>query len=162
MAISDRIAVMRDGRIAQVGTARELYAAPRDAFVAQFIGRVNLVAARRVGPAEVELWGRRVKIADGLGAGAGGAVSLVLRPESVELLAPDARPPEGHPAVAGVVRARMFLGEKAEYAVEAEGALLQAVVYDPLHRGFFEIGAPVRVCCDPVSLRPLADSAAAR
>jgi iron(III) transport system ATP-binding protein len=162
MAISDRIAVMRDGRIAQVGTARELYAAPRDAFVAQFIGRVNLVAARRVGPGEVDFWGCRVKLGDGAETGAAGAVSLVLRPESVARLPPDARTPEGHPAVTGVVRACMFLGEKAEYAVEAEGALLQAVVYDPLHRGLFEIGAPVRVCCDPVSLRPLADSAAAR
>ena len=160
MAISDRIAVMRDGRIAQVGTARELYAAPRDAFVAQFIGRVNLVVARRIGAVEVELWGCRVKLAGGGGPGAG-AVSLVLRPESVALLPVDARPPEGHPAVAGVVRARMFLGETAEYVVETDGSLLQAVVYDPLHRGLFEIGAHVRVCCDPTSLRPLADSAAA-
>ena len=50
----------------------------------------------------------------------------------------------------------MFLGEKAEYAVEAAGELLQAVVYDPLRRGLFEIGARVRVACDPASLRALA------
>ena len=162
MAISDRIAVMRDGRIAQVGTARELYAAPRDAFVAQFIGRVNLVAARRIGAAEVELWGCRVKLVDVGAFDTGGAVSLVLRPESVVLLATEARAPGGHPVVPGVVRACTFLGEKAEYAVEAGSGLLQAVVYDPLHRGLFEIGAHVRVCCDPASLRPLSESGAIR
>src|SRR5437762_593617 len=61
MAISDRIAVMRQGAVAQVGTAEELYRAPRSAFVAQFIGHVNLVDTRVVavngGAIAVELWG---------------------------------------------------------------------------------------------------------
>jgi iron(III) transport system ATP-binding protein len=43
LAVSDRIIVMRQGRIAQIGSPRELYAAPRDRFVADFIGGANLI-----------------------------------------------------------------------------------------------------------------------
>jgi iron(III) transport system ATP-binding protein len=156
MAISDRIAVMRSGRVAQVGTARELYAAPRSTFVAQFIGRVNLLAGRVTGRAEAEVWGRRVAV-EGAGAlAAGGSVALVLRPESIALLS-TGEPAGGDRLVApGVVRGRTFLGEKVEYTVEVAGAVLQVVAYDPLRRGIFDVGAAVQVACDPASLRPLA------
>ncbi len=46
MAISDRIAIMDAGRIAQIGTAEELYRQPASAFVAGFVGRANLLRAR--------------------------------------------------------------------------------------------------------------------
>src|SRR5438477_7961982 len=66
MAISDRIAVMRQGAVAQVGTAEELYRAPRSAFVAQFIGRVNLVESRLLGVTgghvAVDLWGASLSV----------------------------------------------------------------------------------------------------
>jgi len=159
MAISDRIAVMQAGRVAQVGTARELYGAPRSAFVAQFIGRVNLLSARVVrsapGRAAVEVWGREVTVAAEPQAAAGQVVSLVLRPESVTLR-PERAPLDGEEVTAiGVVRARMFLGEKVEYAVDVAGASLQVVSYDPLRHGLFDVGARVRIACAPVSLRLL-------
>jgi iron(III) transport system ATP-binding protein len=162
MAISDRIAVMQAGRVAQVGTARDLYRAPRSVFVAQFIGRVNLLPARvvRAGPgaATVALWRREVTVpADGAGA-IGADVSLVLRPESVGLLAAGAAPPAGEIAVDGVVRSRTFLGEKVEYTVEVDGASLLTVAYDPLRHGLFESGARVQVTCAPASLRLLTEA----
>src|SRR5207247_10392929 len=48
MAVSDRIAVMNQGRVVQEGTAEDLYHRPATPFVAQFVGRANLVAARVV------------------------------------------------------------------------------------------------------------------
>ncbi|MYI14676.1 MAG: ABC transporter ATP-binding protein, partial [Acidimicrobiaceae bacterium] len=48
MTLSDRIAVMRDGRIEQVGTPREVYEQPANSFVASFLGDANLIAARVV------------------------------------------------------------------------------------------------------------------
>ena len=53
MALADRIAVMREGRIEQIGTPRELYLQPASTYVAQFIGRpqMNLLPARDVSPA---------------------------------------------------------------------------------------------------------------
>jgi iron(III) transport system ATP-binding protein len=162
MAISDRIAVMQAGRVAQVGTARDLYRAPRSVFVAQFIGRVNLLPARvvRAGPGAttVTLWRREVTVpVDGAGA-IGADVSLVLRPESVGLLAAGAAAPAGEIAVDGVVRSRTFLGEKVEYTVEVDGTSLLTVAYDPLRHGLFESGARVQVICAPASLRLLSEA----
>jgi iron(III) transport system ATP-binding protein len=159
MAISDRIAVMQAGRVAQVGTAHDLYRAPGSVFVAQFIGRVNLLPARvlRVSPgqATVALWAREITVpADRVGVG-GPEVSLVLRPESVGLLAEGASAPDGEVTVRGVVRGRTFLGEKVEYTVEVDGASLLAVSYDPLRHGLFESGGRVQVSCAPASLRLL-------
>jgi iron(III) transport system ATP-binding protein len=159
MAISDRIAVMHAGRVAQVGTAHDLYRAPRSVFVAQFIGRVNLLPARVLradaGGAVVALWGREVTVPADEPVAAGQSVSLVLRPESVALLSERAVVPAQEFAIAGVVRGRTFLGEKVEYAVEVGGTLLQAVSYDPLRHGLFDVGAPVQVACAPASLRLL-------
>ena len=159
MAISDRIAVMQAGRVVQVGTAHDLYSAPRSVFVAQFIGRVNLLLARVVragaGSAVVALWGREITVPAHDATAAGQTVSLVLRPESVGLLPERAAVAAPDVTIAGVVRGRTFLGEKVEYAVEVAGDLLQAVSYDPLRHGLFDVGARVQIACTPASLRLL-------
>jgi len=160
MAISDRIAVMRRGAVAQVGTAEELYRAPRSAFVAQFIGRVNLVESRVLGVTgghvAVTLWGASLSVPAADGYAAGQRLSLVLRPESLTLVPETAKAAEGEVIVPGIVRGRTFLGEKAEYAVEVGGALLQAVTYDPTRRGVVDVGARVGVMCDAAAVRLLA------
>jgi iron(III) transport system ATP-binding protein len=160
MAISDRIAVMRRGAVAQVGTAEELYRAPRSAFVAQFIGRVNLVDSRVLdvtgGHVAVTLWGTSLSVPAADGYAAGQRLSLVLRPESLTLVPETAKAAEGEVIVPGIVRGRTFLGEKVEYAVEVGGALLQAVTYDPTRRGVVEVGARVGVMCDAAAVRLLA------
>ncbi len=160
MAISDRIAVMHEGSIAQVGTAEELYRAPRSTFVAQFIGRVNLVESRVLGAiggrVAVALWDASLSVPAADGYATGQRLSLLLRPESLTLVPESAKAAEGEVVVPGVVRARTFLGEKVEYVVEAGGALLQAVTYDPTRRGVVEIGARVGVMCDAAAVRLLA------
>jgi len=160
MAISDRIAVMRRGAVAQVGTAEELYRAPRSAFVAQFIGRVNLVDSHVLGVTgghvAVTLWGASLSVPAADGYAAGQRLSLVLRPESLTLVPETAKAAEGEVIVPGIVRGRTFLGEKVEYAVEVGGALLQAVTYDPTRRGVVEVGARVGVMCDAAAVRLLA------
>ena len=165
MALSDRIAVMRGGRIVQAGSARELYAAPRSAFVARFIGRTSLLPSRVLragaGAVEVQAWADAVRVETAEAFAVGQRVLLVLRPEAVTLLPESAMPPPGHASTPGVVRASTFLGEKAEYLVEVAGGLVQAVDYDPLRRGLFDSGARVRVACAPSALFPLADDEAA-
>ena len=69
MAISDRIAVMDRGPIVQEGTAQALYHRPATEFVAQFIGRTNLLEGRVVSAGEVEIEGVRVAFATGVAAG---------------------------------------------------------------------------------------------
>jgi iron(III) transport system ATP-binding protein len=160
MAISDRIAVMRQGTVAQLGTAEDLYRAPRSAFVAQFIGRVNLVEGRVLGVTggrvDVEVWGSPLSVVSDDACTRGQSLFLMMRPESLTLVPENAKPLEGEAMAAGIVRSRTFLGEKVEYAVEVAGTSLHAVTYDPARRGIVEVGSRVRVSCDAGSIRPLA------
>ena len=120
MAISDRIAVMALGEIAQLGTAEDLYHRPNSAFVAGFIGRATLIPGRvieSVGSRKsIEVLGHRHDIEDGRGEiGTGSPVRLVLRPEALRLA------PRSGLGLPGVVAARSFLGEKTEYRIDIGG-----------------------------------------
>jgi iron(III) transport system ATP-binding protein len=143
MAISDRIAVMHQGAIVQEGTAEDLYRRPASEFVAQFIGRTNLLAGRVVsagpGGIEVDVVGQRIRVSDeGTRAGLGQTVHLVVRPEVIEL-----RPEDSGAGVPGTIVSRTFLGEKAEYEVRVGTDLLQVASYNPVQRGLFPVGQRV-------------------
>jgi iron(III) transport system ATP-binding protein len=143
MAISDRIAVMHQGAIVQEGSAEDLYRRPASQFVAQFIGRTNLLAGRvlSVGPTglELEVAGQPLRVTDEVPrVEAGQPVRLVVRPEAIELL-----PGDSGPGIPGEIVSRTFLGEKAEYQVRAGAALLQVTSYNPVQRGVFLPGQRV-------------------
>jgi spermidine/putrescine transport system ATP-binding protein len=99
LTMSDRMAVMRSGRLEQVGTPEEIYDAPESAFVARFIGSANLipVVVERTadGRATLRLPGGRVGEAPtgGRTFAAGDAALLMIRPERLELAAGE--PPPG-------------------------------------------------------------------
>ena len=155
MAISDRIAVMSTGVIVQQGTAEELYARPASEFVAQFIGRTNLLTGRllTVGAAavEVEVAGQRLPCAgEATGRSPGDPVRLVVRPETIEL-----RDPARGDGVPGVILSRTFLGEKVEYQVRVGAETLQVTAYNPTQRGLFAPGQPVAVRLAAESIRLL-------
>jgi len=131
MAVSDRIAVMSAGSVVQEGTAEDLYHRPASQFVAQFVGRVNLVPGRITSiagdVAKVAALGSTVDalvLTAGLSPGA--AVRLVVRPESMAI-APVA---SGSGALAATVTSRTFLGEKIEYLLRCADETLQVVRYD--------------------------------
>ncbi len=131
MAISDRIVVMNQGAIAQEGTAESLYHEPASEFVAQFIGRTNLLGARvlgvEAGTATVEVGGVRLTLA-GLSPHArpGESVRLVVRPEVIGLEVSG-----GAAGLPGVIVSRMFLGEKIEYHIRVGEDLVQVTSYNP-------------------------------
>ena len=126
LTMSDRIAVMRAGRILQLGRPEEIYERPADRFVADFIGSSNLLEATVAEPGTVALSnGRRIAATtDALSSGT--RVSVVLRPERVqidELDPADATPHGGIPSPAdarsltGVVTAATYLGNAIVYRV---------------------------------------------
>jgi len=128
MAVSDRIVVMSQGRVVQDGSAEDLYHRPRTRFVAEFIGRVNLVPAQVVDTADGEITlaalDRHLVVRNGgEGLAPGDAAWLVLRPEALQIVRAD--DPEA--ALQGVVTARTFLGEKVEYRVLCGDVPLQVV-----------------------------------
>jgi ABC-type Fe3+/spermidine/putrescine transport system ATPase subunit len=118
MVLADRVVIMAEGRIQQVGTPQELYRKPASAFVASFIGKNNLLTGDLAanGAVGVEL-GAGVRIAlDGaaLSAASGKSVAISIRPEHLELLPAAASPPQG---IAGTVEQAVFLGNVVHYFV---------------------------------------------
>jgi len=126
LTMSDRVAVMRAGRIEQIGAPREIYETPGTVFVAGFIGNTNLLAGRSRGGAAVECGGVTIGVA-------GGA-------PSERILLDDAGRLDNE--VAATVAHVVYQGETVRYLLAADGGLeLQAV---ELGRVRFPAGSRVR------------------
>jgi iron(III) transport system ATP-binding protein len=117
MVISDRVAVLHGGRVIQVGPPAELFERPRTRFVAEFIGKTNLIDAIADGPASVARGRLRLRVAgDGLTPGSAAVVSI--RPHQIALGPSTA--PAGANVLAGTVVRASYLGETVDYQVRLE------------------------------------------
>jgi len=146
LSLSDRVAVMKDGRVLQIGAPKELYERPRTRFVADFVGTNNLVPGRVSERAGAELV---VDTAVGrLRAVPSGPVSdrcvLAIRPENVAIFAGAAT--NGGNVVQGRVSFVAYLGSALRYDVEAgQGQILKVDIRDPWHHEPLPIGREVAV-----------------
>jgi iron(III) transport system ATP-binding protein len=135
LAVSDLVVVMRDGRIAQMGTPTELYEDPADAFVADFMGEANVIAgevlAAEGGRGRLAIGGAEVEVA--MRAHPVGPATLAVRPEAVTLV--DAG------GVPGRVARAAFLGQTREYEVETAAGMLFVIA--PASAPAFAEGAAV-------------------
>jgi iron(III) transport system ATP-binding protein len=122
MVISDRVAVLRDGRVVQVGPPEELFEHPRTRFVAEFVGKTNLIDAVAEGGGSVARGSVRLRVAaDGLAPRAQVVVSI--RPHQIAL-GPAATPRADGDAnvLAGTVVRASYLGEAVDYQVALDGS----------------------------------------
>lgn len=110
--MADRLVVMDQGRVLQVGTAEELYERPANAFVAGFVGRCNLIA----GTQHPEGFCPQNSLGLLPAQGAPGRAIFALRPERVTV-----EPDGGEEGVAGEVSAITYLGSQTEYHVDVAG-----------------------------------------
>ena len=118
LAISDQIIVMEQGKIAQLGTPRELYEAPRNRFVARFIGEANVVPAQlesidNTGQGLIRLADLQFHVP--VAGQPVGPVWLALRPEAL-----NPQRQAGGLSIAGTVRTAAYLGSFMEYSIETE------------------------------------------
>jgi ABC-type Fe3+/spermidine/putrescine transport system ATPase subunit len=125
--LGDRIALLQGGRLEQLGTADELYAAPATAFVAAFIGRASELPARIVASDVAEVEGARwpVRWAGPGAAVPGETARLLARPEGLRLTAP------GAGRVTGQVTGRRFTGPVAFFSVLTAGGRALEVAAPP-------------------------------
>jgi spermidine/putrescine transport system ATP-binding protein len=143
MTMSDRLAVMRHGRIEQIGPPEETYERPDTEFVAGFLGASNLLAGtvtgRRDGAAEVAVaGGLTVRVpTERLAAevGEGDRVKVGVRPEKISLDLGDGDPRQARNAVEGTVRDVTFVGVSHQYRVEGPGGALLTVYAQNLGAG---------------------------
>ncbi len=120
LTMSDRIAVMRQGRIEQIGTARDIYERPATAFVATFIGSINMIRSKVLDQSNCG----RLTLDTGAGPASvpagniplGSTALLTIRPERLNLAAPGSAPEGACVWPAGITRVT-YLGARLEVAL---------------------------------------------
>lgn len=135
LAVSDRIVVMREGKIAQIGTPEDLYDRPASSFVADFIGDANLIdgvvsnGTFTAGDLSLPL------------SGGDGPATVSIRPERIRLSA------DGPARVASAT----YLGSRTEYVIETQAAE-ELLVSRPISEPAFKDGTQVTVEIDASDL----------
>src|SRR6266571_2354538 len=163
LTMSDRLAVMRHGKIVQIGDPHEVYEEPADTYVADFLGVSNLMEVDMIelGP------GRRcqLKLGDSVlqaehgGDGATGRSRAVIRPERVRV---EEFGSEGPNRVPAMVERLVYLGSATQVILRlAAGPDLQALLQNDGTGERLAQGTPVHVFLAPEALRVLADAGAA-
>jgi len=134
LTMSDRLAVMNQGRVEQVGTPAEVYENPATGFVAGFVGASNVLAG------------------EAARAVTGSAAAFTIRPEKIRLAPLDETPTGGESTAAGVVREVVYVGAFTRYTVDLEGGGELVVMQQNLTMSSMEVlqarGQRVRLIWD--------------
>jgi spermidine/putrescine transport system ATP-binding protein len=156
LVLADRIAVMRGGRIEQLGAAEALYERPSNRFVSQFLGSCNLLEGEVSGAGLVRT-AAGVLAVDGNGRAlpSSGRVTLAIRPEKVALASPC---PTRENTIPGRIEEIIYIGSESHYVLAtAAGRLTAYVMNSVLHARDLELGSDVVLFLPPSSLLVLED-----
>ena len=135
LTMSDRVCVMNNGVIAQIGTPEDVYNEPANAFVADFIGEANIINGIMLEDEKVRILGVELDCVD-KGFGIDQPVDVVIRPEDIEVVEPD------EAKLVGVVEDVVFKGVHFEMSVRCHNCqwLIHSTVAQPVGK---EIGMRV-------------------
>ena len=141
LTMSDHIVVMNQGYIQQEGSPEKIYNEPENAFVADFIGDSNIIRATMVRDKLVDILGAKFDCVD-TGFGENKPVDVVIRPEDVELVAPDAG------TIEGVVTDLTFKG--VHYEMDVMANCYEWLVHSTR---LSEVGSKVGIKVDPFNIQ---------
>jgi ABC-type Fe3+/spermidine/putrescine transport system ATPase subunit len=141
LAISDRVVVMRDGGVEQVGAPGEIYDRPRNTFVADFVGSANLIRGRRRPDVErdelvvIETPGGALVHGTALGRPTGTEALMAVR--TVRLSLARTPPPWAVNVWPGRIRQRVFQGDFTQYHVDWDGGqlIVRSAAPEPMAEG---------------------------
>jgi spermidine/putrescine transport system ATP-binding protein len=152
LTMSDRIGVMSEGKLLQVGKSEEIYESPTSRFVADFIGEINLVEATTVGPDSARLGNGVEVVVDCRGLPFGIGVAIALRPERLMLFDLDEELPDRHNRLRVRVTRRVYYGDVYFYYVDA-GLGFEVEVKEENRPGveLYEIGEEAYLVWDPLA-----------
>ncbi len=137
MAISDRIAVMKDGVIQHVGTPQEIYHRPSNVFVATFIGRTNLIDAEYNADTKiVQMDGYKFRI-DNLSITTDSSVVLSIRPEDFQMSK------DKSDGIKSTITDSVFLGLNTHYFLTLPGKQTIEVIHESIMDSSFKTGDTV-------------------
>lgn len=145
MSLSDKVVIMKDGKIMQVGSPIEIYQKPNSEFVAKFIGRANILKAKieskeenGEGTTELGIFGKKYKINETADKNVGN-VDIVVRPETIVF-------DQGNHE--GTVVKSVFMGENHEYEIEIEGQIIEAILNNPHGKEIRSVGEKIKFTLD--------------
>ena len=157
LAISDRVAVMEKGRVAQLGTPEDIYRRPASAFVAEFVGTANgldaVVQESGSGLIRVEGWPEPLRVEAASAYSAGQRLRLYLRPEELQLGA-DLGSATGAGGLSGVVSDKRFLGSITRLSMQVGSSTLVADLQGN-EAAAHPVGQRVRVNLSPLAAHVL-------
>lgn len=135
MALSDKIVVMKDGLIAQVGSPSDIYQKPNSEFVAKFIGRANILDATIVNKTDsstiIKVLDNEYTIPEVVKYNNGDNVKIVVRPESIDFNKNNNRL---------LITKSVFMGEYHEYEVDNNGSVIEIILSNPHGKEIKKIG----------------------
>ena len=151
LSLADKMVVLRDGRIEQVGGAREMYERPANRFVAEFLGETNFLDATvdgppASGPRAIRTPAGTLETTTAGARPSGDRTVASVRPESLRMHS-DRDVASDRPALRGVVAESVYLGEVAQHRVDCAGTFIKAFELNPRHRS--RQGEPVALTVDP-------------
>lgn len=148
MAIADRIAVMNEGKMVQVGAVEEVYRFPRTEFTARFMGDSNLLRLNKDSPAEMKLWEMaRPKVIEG------GGQPLQHNPEILTVRSEDIKLDDVPGQLTGEIVERIYHGSNIEYRLKFMDRILRVKTpadkfFEPGQQAGFTIEKATRVRAD--------------
>jgi iron(III) transport system ATP-binding protein len=148
MVISDRVAVLEQGRLAQIGAPEDLFRRPQSRFVAEFIGKTNIIEATATGPDTVARGTWRLRVGD-KNLTPGDAVLVSVRPHEIRLTA-SAGSARGDNVFAATVRRASYLGTAVDYQLTLDGTDVTLRATAPVSPRFAS-GDAVTLAVDPAS-----------
>jgi iron(III) transport system ATP-binding protein len=149
MVISDRIAVLERGQVVQSGTADEIFGRPRTRFVAEFIGRTNLLDGVAATSDTIAVGRLRLRIA-GETLAPGTRVAVSVRPHAIALGEPVDHPRPEVNAFRGKVKRVSFLGDSVDYEIALTDSDVVLRVATPVGQRR-KVGEAVGLTIDPAA-----------
>jgi len=138
LSISDRVAIMKDGAIAQIGNPGEVFENPESRFVASFLGQASFLSARVTDRLETGLGSFNLELLNGpIEAYDGAMIDVLVRPDDLQAM------PASEPQADGYVVHRQYNGPNFIYRVELHSGDVVHCMHN--HVETFEAGQPVEV-----------------
>ncbi len=147
MAVSDKVVIMNLGVIQQVGSPQEVYQSPSNEFVANFIGKANILDAKITNKSAEDttlmIHGTPFKVRQVVSYEVGADVRIVVRPESIII-------GEG-PFKANVTKS-IYMGDNQDYELDFDGMIIKATDFNPVAKTVYPEKTALEFSFDPKSV----------
>jgi putative spermidine/putrescine transport system ATP-binding protein len=128
LTMSDRIGILRDGRLVQEGPPEDIYDNPKSEFAATFLGDANILRGEAIANGIRLPDGATIATGRGVEAAAGSEITCAVRPERIQITAAEAQNTASGNLLSGRLSRRIFAGNSSTYFVERTGQTLKVVV----------------------------------